>query len=101
MSRNIISICLSILFLGYTLAPTILTLIDDSADVSMFYTASEEEEKKGSEKDKEIEILLFDLHNNELDAVSSNEENNLRYYFKKYPKPHLNLISPPPELHIL
>ena len=100
MSRNLVSICLSVLFLVFLVAPTVITLVDDSADVSMFYAASEEEEK-GGEKDKEVEVLFFELHNNELDVASLNGENNLRYYFKKYPIPHLNIISPPPELHIL
>lgn len=100
MSRNLVSICLSVLFLVFLVAPTIITLVDDTADVSMFYAASEEEEK-GSEKDKEIEVLFFELHKNELDYNTSNGKNSLGYYFKKYPKPHLNLISPPPELHIL
>ena len=100
MSRNLVSICLSILFLAFLVAPTVITMIDDSVDVSIFYAASEEEEK-GSEKDKEVEVLFFELLNNELDEASSTEESNLGYYFKKYPKPHLNLILPPPELHIL
>lgn len=100
MSRNVVSICLSVIFLVFLVAPTVITLVDDTADVSMFYAASEEEEK-GSEKDKEIEVLFFELDNNDEDDASSIGENNLGYYYKKYPKPHLNLISPPPELHIL
>ena len=96
MSRNLVSICLSVLFLGFLVAPTVITLIDDSTDVSMFYAASEEEEK-GSEKDKEVEVLFFELIHNEIDVTFSKGEDNLEYYFKTYPKPHLNLISPPPE----
>ncbi|MDA9069665.1 hypothetical protein N9K07_02815 [Arenitalea sp.] len=99
MSRSIVSIFLSSLFLLFLTAPTIILIIDDSADVSIFYSSSEEEEK-GSEKNKEIELLFFDLNNSYLDFASSEVENNLRYYFKNYPKPHLNLISPPPEFHI-
>ena len=100
MSRSIVSIFLSSLFLLFLTAPTIILIIDDSADVSIFYSSSEEEEK-GSEKNKEIELLFFDLNNSDLDFASSEVENNLGYYFKNYPKPHLNLISPPPEFHIL
>ena len=99
MSRTIVSIFLSSLFLLFLTAPTIILIIDDSADVSIFYSSSEEEEK-GSEKNKEIELLFFDLNNSYLDFASSEVENNLGYYFKNYPKPHLNLISPPPEFHI-
>ncbi|GAA3593759.1 hypothetical protein GCM10022396_08630 [Flavivirga amylovorans] len=81
-------------------APTVITIVDDSIDVSFFFASSEEEEK-GGKKDKDVEILVFDLNMSELDFVSNESENDLEYYFKNYPKPHLNLISPPPQLHIL
>ena len=100
MSRSLVSICLSVIFLVFLVAPTVITMVDDSVDVSMFYAASEEEEK-GSEKDKEVEVLFFELHNNELDFASSIRIVSPNYFFKKYSKPHLNLISPPPEQYIL
>ncbi|GAA4935744.1 hypothetical protein GCM10023314_05100 [Algibacter agarivorans] len=100
MSRRIVSILLSSLFLLFLTAPTIIFLVDDSVDVSAFYASSEEEEK-ASEKNKEIELLFLELNNSDLDFASSEVENNLGYYFKNYPKPHLNLISPPPECNIL
>ena len=100
MSRRIISILLSSLFLLFLIAPTVILVIDDSVDVSFFYSSSEEEEK-GSDKNKEIELLFFELNSTDLDFASSKVENNLGYYFKNYPKPHLNLIYPPPEFHIL
>ena len=100
MSRKLISICLSVMFLGFLAAPTVITLVDNSVDISFFYASSEEEEK-GSEKNKEKELLFFELSNTDLDFVLYEAENNLRYYFKNYPKPHLNLISPPPEFNIL
>ena len=100
MSRRIVSILLSSLFLLLLAAPTIILMIDDSADISFFY-ASFEEEEKGSEKNKEMELLFFELNNTDLDFTSCEVENNLEYYFKNYPKPHLNLIFPPPEFRIL
>ncbi|MDO5987024.1 hypothetical protein Q4Q39_06340 [Flavivirga amylovorans] len=100
MFRNIVSVCLSIIFLVFLSAPTVITIVDDSIDVSFFFASSEEEEK-GGKKDKDVEILVFDLNMSELDFVSNESENDLEYYFKNYPKPHLNLISPPPQLHIL
>ncbi len=100
MSRSIVSILLSSLFLLFLTAPTIILMIDDSADVSFYYASSEEEEK-GSEKNKEIELLFSELNNTDLDFASSEVENNLGFYFKNYPKPHLNLIFPPPEFYIL
>lgn len=100
MSRNIISLLFSLLFLLFLTAPTIILMVDDSVDVSIFYASNEEEEKE-NEKNKEIEILFFELSTTDLDFASSDVENNLGYYFKNYPKPHLNLISPPPESHTL
>jgi hypothetical protein len=100
MSRNIVSISFSILFLVYLMAPTIITLIDDSADISVFYASSEDEEK-GTDKNKEIEVLFLEIENPQFNVTLLKSENNLGYCFKNYPKPHLNLISPPPELHIL
>lgn len=100
MSKSIISICLSMAFLVFLVAPTVVTIIDDSVDVSFFFTTSEEEEK-GGKKDKDTELLFFEFNVSEMDFALNETENNLEYYFKNYPKPHLNLISPPPELHIL
>ncbi|MGB5419525.1 hypothetical protein [Algibacter sp.] len=100
MSRTFVSILLSSLFLLFLTAPTIILMIDDSADVSFFYASSEEEEK-GSEKNKEKELLFFDLDNTDLDFSTTDVENNLEYFYKNYPKPHLNLISPPPDSYIL
>lgn len=103
MSRSIISICFLTIFLGFLVTPTVISVIDNSIDVSFFFDSSEEEEKgsEKNEKNKNIEVLFFDINHNENDFASNETENSLEYCFKNYPKPHLNLISPPPELHIL
>ena len=101
MSRNIVSILMSFLFLVLIAAPSIVTFIDDSIDVAFFYDTGEEEEgnEKG-EKNKEKDVLFFEFSFLESDFADSEIENNLEFFFKKYSKPHLNLISPPPQLHI-
>lgn len=100
MSRSLISILLSTIFVALLVAPTVIILVDDSIDVSAFY-ASTEEEEKGIEKSKDKEVFFSEYNIIESDFVLNETENNVQYYFKKYAKPHLNLISPPPELHIL
>lgn len=77
-------------------------MVDDSIDVSFFYDINEEEEKegkeeKGNEKNKEIETLFENLNLDSLVFLVSKKDANLGYRYKTYPKPHLNLISPPPE----
>ena len=86
------------IFLVFLIVPKVIALVDDSIDISVFYTFGEEE---GSEKDKELELLFFELNNPDLDFMSSEVENNTEYYFKNYPTPHLNLVFPPPQFHIL
>ncbi|MEP3837547.1 MAG: hypothetical protein ABJM36_07865 [Algibacter sp.] len=79
-------------------APSVIAVLDDSVDTSIFYSLAEEEE---SGKAKNV-LSPFSLENN--DYLSSIEFKNLQkfgYYFKNYPKPHLNLISPPPDLNII
>ena len=102
MSRSITSLLLSIIFMGFILAPTVIVMIDDTIDVSFFYTSAGEEEDKGLEKNKDLEVIFLELDINDADFVSNDIENNTRYVFKKYQKPHLNLISPPPRIqHII
>lgn len=100
MSKKIVSILFSVIFLLFIVTPTIIVMVDSSIDVSMAFSASEEEEK-GNEKNLDIEILFSKLKTNDSDLVFALSENNLGYYFKNYPKPHLNLISPPPDYNIL
>ena len=100
MSKKIVSITLAVIFLLFIVTPTVIIMVDDSIDVSMAFSTSEEEEK-GNEKHLDIEILFSKLKTNESDIVVAYSKNNLGYYYKQYPKPHLNLISPPPEQHIL
>jgi len=83
-------------------APTVIVIIDDTVDVSFFYTSAGEEEDKGLEKNKDVEVMFLDLDLNEADFASNAIENKTCYFFKKYQKPHLNLISPPPRIqHII
>jgi hypothetical protein len=100
MSRQVIAIFFSIIFVSLLVAPSIIALVDDSVDISVFYTSSEEEEK-GNEKNKDLEKLFFDSPYPETVFSIFNPENELEYFFNAYSKPHLNIISPPPEVIIL
>jgi len=95
MQKNISSIFLTLIFVAFMMAPTIIRLIDDSIDISVVYTTSEEE--KGGEKIKEIEVLFSEVKHCLDEEMLSLNNSTSYYYFKNYLKPHLNLISPPPE----
>ncbi|WP_299098435.1 hypothetical protein [uncultured Winogradskyella sp.] len=73
-------------------APTIISSIDDSIDITCFFSISEEEENNNAkllfDKDHQISESLFE------DPLPTNF---IGYTFKNYSIPHLNLISPPPD----
>ncbi|WP_323789111.1 hypothetical protein [Psychroserpens sp.] len=97
MNKTILAIFFSFIFLSLVTAPTIIMAIDDSIDISFIYNISEEEEEKGKEGNKGFEKFVVDLDTELEGFVTPNNREHLEYAFKKYQKPHLNLIFPPPE----
>jgi hypothetical protein len=91
MCKNVIAIFFTILLMALISAPSIIIAIDDSADTSIFYSVTEEEETNKIEL-KASESFVVTEYLWVLESVEG-----IEYYFKKYPKPHLNLIFPPPE----
>ena len=99
IKRSHIAGFLAILFMGFVSAPVLVQISDLEYDITVFFDANEEEEKKGNEsvKDVEFEIseLSFraDLEASDKDAVSFHHYSNL------YSSLHEEHISPPPESH--
>lgn len=91
-SRYRIAVFFTILFVALISAPTIILSFDDSVDVSNFYSINEEEENEN------LKLVLKDTKD-DLDGflLRTTSVRHIGYTFKTYPKPHLNLISPPPE----
>ncbi|KAB1068086.1 hypothetical protein F6U93_08090 [Tamlana haliotis] len=96
MSRHFVSIILSMIFLAFIAAPTILKMVDDTIDISFFYSFAEEEEN-GTPKNVNKEIVVLSDLNHESNFFLSNHENITGYVFKTYTIPHRNLVSPPPD----
>lgn len=97
MTKNITAIFFLIVFAFLISAPTVILAIDDTTDISYFYSITEEEENNTSKKMSELDVLASDSMIGLESLYFSNSNNSLHYRFKTYPKPHLNLISPPPE----
>lgn len=97
MCKKSILIFFIILFTSFIITPSIVMVFNDSADISMFYNSSEEEEEQSVEKLKNIEdIIQSDSFLIEI-LTSSTVKVNVRYQLKTYTKPYFNLISPPPD----
>ncbi|WCO01881.1 hypothetical protein [Psychroserpens ponticola] len=91
MQRKTIAILFSILFVALITAPSIIIAMDDSFDVSIFYSITEEEEKES------LKIFPTKEHSEAESLFASNSNDNLGYFFKNYLNPHFNIISPPPD----
>ncbi len=100
MLKQIVSIFFTTLFVLFLMAPTVVAVLDNSVDVSIFYTTSEEEEH-GGKKTAEKELLCQEMAETNLSIVFWDNDLDLEYFQKKYPNPHLKLTSPPPKFHIL
>ena len=97
MFKKVIAICLTTIFMALVTAPSVISILDDSIDTSIFYSMAEEEENG---KCKSL-VSPFSLQTH--DGVSNFFDNTNQFYtyrFKTYVKPHLNLVFPPPEFFI-
>lgn len=73
-------------------APTIILSLDNSIDSTILLGLGEEEEKE------DIKLLFEDISEESLNTSRDTTIfESVGYTSKKYLKPHLNLIFPPPE----
>ncbi len=97
MFKRAIAICFTTIFMTLIMAPSVIVVLDDTIDTSVFYAMAEEEE---SGKCKSL-VSPFSMQTH--DGLAHYLINNTpcyTYRFKSYPKPHLNLVYPPPEFNI-
>ena len=98
MKKRGISLVFSILFLLFIGLPTILTMVDNTIDISLIISTPDDEE---SEKNLDFQVLFQQVKSNNSGIGLSKLKNNLLYYSKKYGKPYLDIISPPPDYNTL
>lgn len=95
MFKKAVSIFFTVLFLGIISAPSIIASIDDSIDISILFSLCEEEEET-----KNLELVVSENEEDLNFLYTAIEYNISGYRYNNYPKPHLNLISPPPDYNI-
>ncbi|MDG5490880.1 hypothetical protein [Psychroserpens sp. SPM9] len=97
MKQKLSALFFLLIFTALITAPSVVMAIDNTIDISCFYTINEEEEEKGPQVNKQGKVFYHEsMHM--LDYVKGfDKKRKFAYFFKNYPKPHLNLISPPPE----
>ncbi|NVK51859.1 MAG: hypothetical protein HWD85_02915 [Flavobacteriaceae bacterium] len=95
LHKNNIAVFFSIVFMIFITAPTVISIIDDSIDVTFIYSNSEEE--TGKQQAEKLKVELSTLKINEFIFSSSKKVSHLRHKNKNYTKPLLNMVFPPPE----
>jgi len=96
MVKNGFAIFLFVVFANFIVAPTVISIVDANADVSMVFNVNEEEHKENEfEKDELLKILHLEIIDvSLLDVSNMNNEHFHHLYSTHYQKLHL----PPPEL---
>lgn len=99
MNKNAIATLFIVLFMAIIAAPSILVALDDTIDTSIFFSINEEEEENGEIKN--IKVFFSLQPNNYCLFQDLKKLQYLGNRCKYYPKPYLNLISPPPKFQTL
>lgn len=97
MFKHLVSSFFLILFLGFIAAPTIIHSVDDTIDISFFYSITEEEER-GHQTFKIFEVKLSETEKFCLSLFELEKERSYASYVKNYIPYAIECVSPPPKL---
>lgn len=87
-----------VLFTSLIVAPTIISLVDNTQDITILLSLNEEEENNGKISLKDIK---FKIHPTTLNSFLFNriqKKKNVRFTTKNYVSEYPKLDTPPPEL---
>lgn len=96
MKKTVIAILFSVLFASFTVVPSILAVVDDTYDISILISSSEEEEKKV----KDLEVKILSQKSMDQSFLNNSLVSSLNYCQNNYNSLHKELTSPPPEINI-
>lgn len=96
--RVSISLFFTLLFSILLITPTVISLVDDSQDLAFFLDMNEEEENKGKEAAKDLEIKIQPSENFEALFLNGiQKKKNVRFQSKNYSSEYPKNTTPPPE----
>lgn len=96
LKRKIYSYSFLILFVAFLATPTVVVLIERSADIGFVFNFAEEENQGTDKSGKKLEL---DIHKNHLLALAALKSQRVffEHYNKNFEPLYFELISPPPE----
>ncbi|WP_228852756.1 hypothetical protein [Aegicerativicinus sediminis] len=94
--RKIAASFFLVVFMAMVSAPSIISTLDSTIDISLFYNINEEEEKQ-------VLKLFFERVNGniQINSFALDFSSSLEYRLGSYANPFLSEFSPPPELHLI
>jgi len=94
-----IALFFTLLFSSIIITPGIICLVDDNQDITFFLDMNEEEENKGKESEKNLELKI-DFSEEFSDYILSGiqKKKNIIFKSKNYTSEYSKITTPPPEL---
>jgi transposase-like protein len=77
-------------------APTIISVVESTFDVSVFFDINEEENQE-NDSSKKLEVEFAESNMSTESLITSEERKSTNHYSESYSKFFLKLHSPPPE----
>lgn len=99
MIRIRIALFFTLLFSVLIISPGVICFIDDTQNIEFFLDMNEEEENKGKESAKNLEIKIHpseDFSDFILNGIQ--KKKNIIFKSKKYTSEYSKITTPPPEL---
>ena len=88
----------TLLFSVLLITPTVISLVDDSQDVAFLLDINEEEENKGKEVSKDLEIKIHPTENLDVSLLDEIQKTkNVSFCSKEYTSEYPKNTTPPPE----
>lgn len=97
MNKHIYSYIFSLIILASIVAPTYTSFSEVKSDVTELADFGEEEENKGNETTKDLEIKIYYPQKNEALFLSLEKKKRMSFYSKNYTSYFKKLSSPPPK----
>ncbi len=98
MTKVVITYFFSIILMAAVVTPSYFLLVEGSCEVTTLSDLGEDEENKGNETTKDLDVKVYFSQNNSILQTDSEEEKLVSFYSKNYTSYQKKLSSPPPEL---
>lgn len=98
MAKTLATFFFSLVLLMSIVVPTYITLMEGSCEITeMKDKVGEDEEKKGKEAAKDLEVKTYYANENSSIFIGLEKKKRISFYSKKYVSYQKKLLSPPPE----